>query len=254
MGTYAALVDLSRCTACRACQVACKQWNELPGEKTVNTGTYQNPPDLSVTTYTLIRFKEGSQNGEMWWNFFKDQCRHCLEPPCKEAADMKAKGAIIKEASGAVLFTEKTRLLDGKEIREACPYDIPRQDPNTKLMAKCTFCADRIAHGMIPACIKACPTGTLAFGPRDNILETANKRLAEVKKRFPEAKLMGDQEEVSWIYLLHRPEAEFQMTARAKVARPVVVARRSLLRPFGVLLAGAAVLGSARADSDSPRE
>jgi formate dehydrogenase iron-sulfur subunit len=254
MGKYAALVDVSRCTACRACQVACKQWNELPGENTVNTGTYQNPPDLSVTTYTLIRFKELSDGGEMRWNFFKDQCRHCLEPPCKEAADMKVKGAIIKEPSGAVLFTEKTRLLDGKEIREACPYDIPRQDPNTKLMAKCTFCADRIAHGMIPACIKACPTGTLTFGPRDKILETAQKRLEEVKKHFPEAKLMGDQEEVSWIYLLHRPEAQFQMTARARVARPVAVARRSLLKPFGVLVAGATVLGSARADSDSPRE
>jgi formate dehydrogenase iron-sulfur subunit len=248
MGDYAALVDLSRCTACRACQVACKQWNELPGEKTVNRGTYQNPPDLSVSTYTLIRFKEIPDGGEMRWNFFKDQCRHCLEPPCKEAADMKAKGAIIKEPSGAVLFTEKTRLLDGKEIREACPYDIPRQDPDTKLMAKCTFCADRIANGMVPACIKACPTGTLAFGLRDKVLEMANKRLAELKKRFPLARLI-DQEEVSWIYLLHRPQAEFQMAARARVARPVVVARRSLLNPFGVLVEGATVLGSARADS-----
>ncbi len=238
MGKYAALVDVSRCTACRGCQVACKQWNELPAEKTVNVGTYQNPPDLSVTTYTLIRFKELSDGGEMRWNFFKDQCRHCLEPPCKEAADMKTKGAIIKEPSGAVFFTEKTRLLDGKEIREACPYDIPRQDPNTKLMAKCTFCADRIANGMVPACIKACPTGTLSFGPRDKMLEMANKRLAEVKKRFPQAKLMGDEEEVSWIYLLNRPEAEFQMTARAKTAKPFNVARRDILKPFGTLVAG----------------
>ena len=151
---------------------------------------------------------------------------------------MKTKGAIIKEPSGAVLFTEKTRLLDGKEIREACPYDIPRQDSNTKLMAKCTFCADRIANGMVPACIKACPTGTLSFGPRDKMLEMANKRLAEVKKHFPEAKLMGDEEEVSWIYLLHRPEAEFQMTVRAKKTRPVTVARRAFMRPFGALVAG----------------
>ena len=237
MGKYAALVDVSRCTACRGCQVACKQWNELPAEKTINRGTYQNPPDLSAATYTLIRFKELSENGEIRWNFFKDQCRHCLEPPCKEAADMNVKGAIVKEPSGAVVFTEKTRLLDGKEIREACPYDIPRQDPNTKLMAKCTFCADRIAHGMIPACIKACPTGTLAFGPRDKILEMAKKRLTEVKKHFPEAKLMGDEEEVSWIYLLHRPEAEFQMTVRAKT-KPVTVARRAFMRPFGALIAG----------------
>jgi formate dehydrogenase iron-sulfur subunit len=248
MGKYAALVDVSKCTACRGCQIACKQWNELPAEKTVNRGTYQNPPDLSVTTYTLIRFKEISDKGEVRWNFFKDQCRHCLEPPCKEAADMAVKGAIIQDENGAVLFTEKTRLLDIKEIQEACPYDIPRQDPNTKLMDKCTFCAGRIANGMIPACIKACPTGTLAFGPRDKILEMANKRLSEVKKRFPVARLV-DEDEVSWIYLIHRPEAEFQMTVRAK--RPITVARRAFMRPLGALVAGTALLGSVTTGSDS---
>jgi len=253
MGKYAALVDVSKCTACKACQIACKQWNELPGEKTVNRGTYQNPPDLSVPTYTLIRFKEVSDKGEIRWNFFKDQCRHCLEPPCKEAADMTVKGAIIQDKDGAVLFTEKTRLLDIKEIREACPYDIPRQDPNTKLMAKCTFCADRIANGMIPACIKVCPTGTLAFGPRDKILEMANKRLEEVKKRFPLARLI-DEDEVNWIYLLHQPEAEFQMTVRARTTRSVTVARRAFMRPFGALVAGTALLGSVATDSDSSVE
>jgi formate dehydrogenase iron-sulfur subunit len=237
MGKYAALVDLSKCTACRACQVACKQWNELPAEKTINIGTYQNPPDLSVATYTLIRFKEVSDKGEIRWNFFKDQCRHCLEAPCKDAADETVKGAITQDKNGSVLFTEKTRLLNIKEIREACPYDIPRQDPNTKLMAKCTFCADRIANGMIPACIKACPTGTLAFGPRDKILAMARKSLNEVKKRFPLARLI-DEDEVSWIYLSHRPEAEFQMTVRAKRTRPVTVARRALMKPFGAFIAG----------------
>jgi formate dehydrogenase iron-sulfur subunit len=90
---------------------------------------------------------------------------------------------------------------------------------------------------MIPACIKACPTGTLTFGPRDKILEMANNRLAEVKKRFPLARLV-DKEEVSWIYLLNRPEAEFQVTARARKTRPITVARRAFLKPFGAWLQG----------------
>jgi len=196
MGKYAALVDVSKCTACRGCQIACKQWNELPGEKTVNVGTYQNPPDLSVTTFTLVRFKEISDKGEV---------------------------------------------------------RLPRQDPNTKIMDKCTFCADRIANNMIPACIKTCPTGALTFGLRDKILEMANKRLAEVKERFPLTRLV-DKEEVSWIYLLHRPEAEFQMTVRAKTTRPVTVARRTFLKPLGTLVAGTALLGSVTSGSDSSRE
>ncbi|RQW78967.1 MAG: hypothetical protein EHM79_21020, partial [Geobacter sp.] len=68
MAGKAVLVDVSRCIGCRACQVACKQWNELPAEKTKNTGTFQNPPDLSGMTYTVVRFKEDSTNGEMTWN------------------------------------------------------------------------------------------------------------------------------------------------------------------------------------------
>jgi formate dehydrogenase iron-sulfur subunit len=159
---------------------------------------------------------------------------------------MTVKGAITQDKNGAVVFTEKTRLLDIREIREACPYDIPRQDSNTKLMDKCTFCADRIANGMIPACIKVCPTGTLTFGPRAKILAAAHKRLAKVKKRFPVARMV-DREEVSWIYLLHRPEAEFQMTVRA--TRPVTVARRAFMRPLAALVAGTGLLGSVATDS-----
>jgi len=90
---------------------------------------------------------------------------------------------------------------------------------------------------LIPACIKVCPTGTLTFGPRDKILAMARKSLNEVKKRFPLARLI-DEDEVSWIYLLHRPEAEFQMTVRAKRTRPVTVARRAFMKPFGALVAG----------------
>jgi formate dehydrogenase iron-sulfur subunit len=112
-------------------------------------------------------------------------------------------------------------------------------------MAKCTFCVDRIAHGMIPACIKVCPTGTLAFGSRDKILEVADQRLREVKKRFPDARLI-DEEEVSWIYLLHRPEAEFQMTVRARKARPTIVGRRAFMKPLRALVAGTALVGDRR--------
>jgi len=90
---------------------------------------------------------------------------------------------------------------------------------------------------MVPACIKVCPTGTLSFGPRDKILQEANKRLKSVKKRFPLARLI-DVGEVSWIYILNRPEAEFQMTVAARRKRPVAMARRAFLTPFGAWLQG----------------
>ena len=101
------LVDVSRCTGCRGCQVACKQWNELPATDTVQTGSYQNPPDMNGDTYKIVRFREGRhENGKPYWNFFTDMCRHCVNPPCVLAAD---EGTMIHdEATGAVVYTEKT--------------------------------------------------------------------------------------------------------------------------------------------------
>ena len=89
-------IDTTLCTACRGCQIACKQWNQNPATKTRQRGTYQNPPDLSAATWKLVRFNEvESKRGEPKWNFFPDQCRHCLYPPCKIAADERKGGAVI---------------------------------------------------------------------------------------------------------------------------------------------------------------
>ena len=86
-------IDTTRCTGCRGCQAACKQWNRNPGTKTIQRGTYQNPPDLSTATFKLVRFSEATDTlGEPNWYFFPDQCRHCLYPLCKEAADRKSEG------------------------------------------------------------------------------------------------------------------------------------------------------------------
>ncbi|UCC17403.1 MAG: 4Fe-4S dicluster domain-containing protein, partial [Dehalococcoidales bacterium] len=76
----AILVDLRKCTGCRGCQVACKQWNELPAVSTTNRGTYENPPDLSAHTWSVLKFKEISVNGNLKWLFSKWQCMHCLQP------------------------------------------------------------------------------------------------------------------------------------------------------------------------------
>jgi formate dehydrogenase iron-sulfur subunit len=179
-------IDTTRCTGCRGCQVACKEWNQNPGTKTFQRGTYQNPPDLSTATFKLVRFGDATDTrGKPEWHFFPDQCRHCLYPLCKKAADRKAKGAVILDArTRAVLFNPAVKISpeDFREIREICPFDIPRYDEKSGGMAKCTMCFDRVGDGMLPACVKTCPTGTMNFGDRDAILKMAGKRLDEVKK------------------------------------------------------------------------
>lgn len=183
---FSILVDTSKCTACRGCQIACKQWNELPATETKNWGSYQNPQDLSADTWKVVRFADGTLgDGKVYWNFFSDQCRHCLSPGCMAVAE---NGEIVQdEKTGAVLFTPKTKDLDFKATLEGCPYNIPRQNPKTKQMFKCTMCFDRITHNQIPACVKACPTGAMVFGERDKIVGMAKKRAEELKKTYPKA-------------------------------------------------------------------
>jgi len=166
--------------------MACKQWNGLPATTTKNWGSYQNPQDLSADTWKLVRFADGTNgNGKVYWHFFTDQCRHCLSPGCMAAADKDE--IVVDEKTGAVLFTPKTKDLDFKATLEGCPYNIPRQDPKTKVLSKCTMCFDRISNNQVPACVKSCPTGTMVFGERDKILELAKQRVDDLKKSYPGA-------------------------------------------------------------------
>ena len=98
-------IDLSRCIACRGCQIACKEWHGLPATETKQWGSYQNPADLNFYTYKLVRFQEQVTGKRLNWFFFPDQCRHCINPPCKDAADGYVKGAIVQDPeTGAVIF------------------------------------------------------------------------------------------------------------------------------------------------------
>lgn len=210
-------VDLTKCTACRGCQVACKQWKQLPAEKTRQLGSHQNPPDLSYTTIRLVRFTETGDGDAFSWLFFPEQCRHCVDAPCKMAAESSGNGdAILQDAdTGAVIYTDKTSELDFDFIRSSCPYDIPRQDAATKRISKCDMCIDRVRGGMLPACVKSCPTGAMNFGDREEMLQLAGKRLAEVQKAKPKAKLV-DMEQVRVIYLAEmEPKTYYKFMADA---------------------------------------
>ena len=172
------LIDTTRCTACRGCQVACKEWHGLPANSTKQRGSHQNPPDLNPYNLKIVRFREHlDENGNVVWNFFPDQCRHCLTPICKDVADMAVPGAIVRDPNtGIVLFTQKTEQLspeDVKAVTDACPYNIPRYNEETKRLTKCDMCVDRVGAGLTPICVKTCPTGAMVFGEREEVLAIA---------------------------------------------------------------------------------
>jgi formate dehydrogenase iron-sulfur subunit len=227
-------IDTTKCTACRGCQIACKQWNMNPATKTYQHGSHQNPDDLSYSTYKLVRFSELEENGKPKWYFFSDQCRHCLTPPCKIMAEsLKVKAITQDEATGAVLYNPKVKVKekDFKQIRDACPWNIPRWDPKTRGMAKCTMCIDRITVGLLPACVKTCPTGAMNFGDRDRILEMAQKRLQEIKPMYPKAELLN-HEYVRTIFLVTDDPKKYYKFASTEDST-VIAAMEHLLTPAG---------------------
>lgn len=243
--TKTILIDTSRCTACRGCQIACKEWHELPANKTTQYmwGSHQNPQDLNVNNYKLVRFSEHLEKDVVRWNFFPDQCRHCDVAPCKEMGDIYIEEAIIKdEETGAVIFTDKTRGFNREqfeEIREACPYNIPRRNHASGLMAKCTMCNERIHNGLIPACVKTCPTGTMQFGDREEMLKLANARLAELRIKWPDARL-ADPDDVNVIFLLiDKPENYHEYSVAQSTVGPMTKKQflATLARPFKAMKA-----------------
>lgn len=226
-------IDTSLCTACRGCQVSCKQWHDLPAEKTTNRGTHENPPDLSFMTYKVVRMREEVMDGKLQWLFFPEQCRHCMEAPCQETAGEPS--AIYKdEASGAVVFTAVTKELNNiDEIIQSCPYNIPRKAEDGTL-AKCDMCVDRLHNGLQPACVQTCPTGAMSFGKREEMLTLANQRLEIVKKNYPKAMLI-DEKTVRVIYLVQYEPEKYHKSAMAMIT-PMNMTRmmaiRKMFRPI----------------------
>ncbi len=226
-------IDTSVCTACRGCQIACKQWNQLPATKTENWGSYQNPKDLSFYTYKLVRFSEhlGPDNKPRWY-FFPDQCRHCVEPPCKEMGDSDAPGGIIIEPqTGAVLYTDKLRKAKAQDVIDACPFNIPRAEKGTGYMSKCTMCVDRVANGLQPACVKTCPTGAMNYGDRDEMISLAKSRLGEVKSKYPNAVVTGLDDLRCFYLLTDEPGKYYQYASVDRV--PGVMDRKMAMKKIG---------------------
>lgn len=214
------LIDTSKCTACRGCQVSCKQWHQLKTEGYIqdpisgewktsffyeDVEPYQNPPDLSGITWTLVRFKEVVGLGllkYLEWLFFKDQCRHCTGmkgAPCQRACPVS--GAIVEEAGGAIVMTNDCDpdiciTPDGKRpCEEACPYNVPRWEymlngaGTGNKEKKCDFCYDRIADGKTPLCAKTCPPEAVVFGDSRSVRDEAKRRLSNVRSDYPDANI-----------------------------------------------------------------
>jgi formate dehydrogenase iron-sulfur subunit len=177
----AKLIDVSKCIGCKACQVACMHWNDLRDDIGENVGVYDNPVDLNAQSWTVMRFNEIEHpDGRMEWLIRKDGCMHCEEPGCLKSCP--APGAIIKYSSGIVEFISENCVGCGYCVA-GCPFNIPRISAVDSKAYKCTLCADRVAVGLEPACVKTCPTGCIIFGTKEDMIHVAEKRVEQLKER-----------------------------------------------------------------------
>src|SRR6516165_4273365 len=180
-GTVAKLIDVTKCIGCKACQVACMEWNDLRDDVGTNFGSHQNPADLSDRTWTLMRFSEyENPKGDLEWLIRKDGCMHCADPGCLKACP--APGAIVQYANGIVDFISENCIGCGYCVK-GCPFNIPRISKVDQRAYKCTLCSDRVAVGQGPACAKACPTHAIVFGTKEEMKEHAAGRVKDLQSR-----------------------------------------------------------------------
>ena len=177
----AKLIDESKCIGCKACQVACMQWNDNRDEIGSTVGVYDNPADLTTKSWTVMRFNEVERaDGGLDWLIRKDGCMHCEDPGCLKACP--APGAIVKYENGIVDFVKDNCIGCGYCVA-GCPFNVPRISKDDHKAYKCTLCSDRVAQGEGAACAKACPTKAIRFGKKKDLVEWANNRVKDLKER-----------------------------------------------------------------------
>jgi len=240
------LVDTSTCIGCKACEVACQEWNDLPHVATVNDGDYQTLRSLDAAFWNLIRFDEREVDGGIKWLMRKDQCMHCADPGCLEACP--APGALVQYENG-IVDVNPAQCIGCGYCQTGCPFDVPRFSAKTGKMSKCTLCVDRVSIGLEPACIKSCPTGCLHFGTKDDMLELGRRRVAQLKAAGYANAALYDPAGVGGTgvvtVLAHGDHPEWYGGLPGSPSVPWGVALwKKILRPLGFLAIVGAVIGA----------
>jgi len=194
------LTDSTVCIGCKACEVACKEWNEIPADGFRLTGmSYDNTGGLGHSTWRHVKFVErpfgslrslgvgpsalaadaGYRSNAFRWDFSSDVCKHCENAGCLEACPT---GSIVRTEFGGVFIQPDVCNGCGYCVI-ACPFGVVDRRPDDGRAFKCTFCYDRQKAGLKPACATVCPTESIRFGDLDELRERADQRLEELRAK-----------------------------------------------------------------------
>ena len=187
--------DPTLCIGCKACEVACKQWNQLPavdgGANRLTGESYDNTGNLDGVNWRHVKFVEqfSPDRKQQQWLLLSDVCKHCVQAGCLEVCPT---GAIIRTEFDTVVI--QADVCNGcRNCIPACPFDVIGINPVTNTAQKCTLCYDRLQVGMTPACAQACPTASIQFGPIAELRQRADARVAKLQAQGVPAYVYGDE-------------------------------------------------------------
>jgi len=221
------LTDETLCIGCKACEVACKQWNGLPAESLGLTGaSYDNTLTLSATSWRHVMFAESAAAAStgataelppLRWNLLSDVCKHCQRAGCMDACPT---GAIVRTEFGQV-FVQPDICNGCGYCVPACPFGVIALEPRAGLAQKCTLCYDRLKAGAEPACAQACPTDSIVFGPVSDLEERGARRVRALKERgLRETTLYGTSEIAGGLnarFIVTRPVEDFNLPRAPRI-------------------------------------
>jgi formate dehydrogenase iron-sulfur subunit len=202
MSVTAFLTDSTLCIGCKACEVACKEWNGIGDDGLNFTGfSYDNTGALGHSTWRHVKFVEsepvagygGNASEAASWVFSSDVCKHCENAGCLEACPT---GAIVRTEFGGV-YVQPDVCNGCSYCVVACPFGVVQQNKKDGRAFKCTFCYDRQKAGMVPACAKACPTESIKFGEIEHLRKLARDRVTELRARGMEDVRIYDPQHTS---------------------------------------------------------
>ncbi|MDE7169916.1 MAG: hypothetical protein K2N67_06940 [Mucispirillum sp.] len=251
----AMLHDVSKCSACRGCSVACKQWKNLPADPTPFDGEYQSHKDLSSKTYTIIRMKERMVDNKIQWNFLKFQCMHCGVAGCVLGCPEKA----LEKLDNGIVAHHKDKCVGCKYCETNCTFGVPHVDPETKKSTKCNLCIDRVEKYIendydpkyMPSCAKTCTADAILFGTREEMVKIANDRVAVLKEKYPDACTYNVDTDNSikggaMMYVLTQKPSVYGLPDNPELA-PSLSVWKDGVQPAGKVLIGAAAVAVAGA-------
>jgi formate dehydrogenase iron-sulfur subunit len=225
--------DTTVCIGCKACQVACHQWNDLPAQHgpgrslpVLSGNSYDNTGSLSDVNWRHVKFIEqfSPDRTEAAWLMMSDVCKHCVHAPCLEVCPT---GAIMRTEFDTVYIQEPA--CNGcRDCISACPFGVIHMSETRHIAQKCTFCYDRLKVGLSPACAQACPTQSIRFGPVNKLREQAQARVKQLHAQgVAKARLYGAEDKIlgglnSFYLLLDEPEV-YGLPSNPKVPSKSVV-------------------------------